>query len=334
MFHVYASEGGMSRRIIFTFVLILLLGATFRAVSAQSLVVLNKSAATATIVDVQSGETVATIPVGVGPHEAVVSRDGRWAVAANYGQRSGGNTLSVIDVPARQVVRTIDLGQYTRPHGLAFLPGDSLVAVTSETTMSVVLVRVADGAIVKDLSTGAEGSHMLALVGDGETIYTSNLRDDTVTEIDVATGDTRQMFDTPPQPEAIGVTPSGSEVWVGSNGAGTFTVIDVSSGETRGTIEGFGFPYRVLFTPDERLVILPDFRGDETRILERATLRELKRFSFPGGGPQGVTLSGDGTILYQALARGGQVVAIDLETLEEIRRYDVGPTPDGVGWAR
>lgn len=323
----------MSRRIIFTFVLLLLLGAAFRAVAAQSLVVLNKGAATATIVDVASGEQLATIPVGVGPHEIVVSKDGRWAITANYGQRTGGNTLSVIDVPAREVVRTIDLGQYARPHGMAFLPGDSIVAVTSEAAWSVVLVRISDGEIVQVLSTAAEGSHMLALVGDGSVVYTSNLRDDTITEIDVATGAMKRIFETPPQPEAIGVTPSGSEVWVGSNGEGTFTVIDAASGATRGTLEGFGFPYRVLFTPDERLVILPDFRGNELRVLNRETLEELKRFEFPGGGPQGVTLSGDGKTLYLSLARAGEVVAIDLESLEEIRRYDAGPTPDGIGWA-
>jgi len=46
----------------------------------------------------------------------------------------------------------------------------------------------------------------------------------------------------------------------------------------------------------------------------------------------GVTLSGDGRTLYLALNRSGEVVAIDLESLEEIRRYEVGPTPAGIGW--
>ncbi len=238
----------------------------------------------------------------------------------------------MIEIHGRKVVRTVDLGEYTRPHGLAFLPGDSIVAVTSEAAMAVVLVRVADGAVLRAISTNAEGSHMLALVGDGSVVYTSNLRDDTISEMDVATGAMKRVINTPPQPEAIGVTPSGSEVWVGSNADGTFTVIDAASGTTRGTIEGFGFPYRVLFTPDERLAIMPDFRGNQLRIVNRETLEELKRFDFPGGGPQGVTLSGDGKTLYLSLARAGEVVAIDLDSFEEIRRYDVGPTPDGIGW--
>ena len=300
---------------------------------AGTLVVLNKGAATASFVDLASGEMLGSVPVGVGPHEVVVSGDGRWAVAANYGQRTGGNTLSIIDIAGRSVVRTVDLGSYTRPHGIAFMPGDSIVMVTSETQSAVVLVRVADGSVLGSLATNSEGSHMLALVADGSRVYTSNLRDDTVVEIDVATGTLERVFDVPPQPEAIGVTPSGSEVWVGSNAEGSVTVIDVASGEVRGTLEGFAFPYRILFTPDERLAIMPDFRANELRIVDRASLQELKRLEFPGGGPQGVILSGDGKTLYQSLNRQGEVAAVDLETFEVIRRYQVGSTPDGIGWA-
>jgi len=203
---------------------------------AGTLVVLNKGEATASFVDLATGEMLGSVSVGVGPHEVVVSRDGRWAVAANYGQRTGGNTLSIIDVPSRSVVRTVDLGSYTRPHGIAFMPGDSIVMVTSESQSAIVLVRVADGSVLGSLSTNSEGSHMLALVGDGSRIYTSNLRDDTVVEIDVATGSLERVFDVPPQPEAIGVTPSGSEVWVGSNAEGSVTVIDVASGDVRCTL--------------------------------------------------------------------------------------------------
>ena len=51
---------------------------------AGTLVVFNKGEATASFVDLASGEMLGSVPVGVGPHEVVVSRDGRWAVAANY----------------------------------------------------------------------------------------------------------------------------------------------------------------------------------------------------------------------------------------------------------
>src|SRR4026209_804282 len=80
-----------------------------------TIVVTNKTPATATIIDVGSGRTLATLPTGQGPHEIAITRDGRTAVVTAYGaQGRGGNTLTVIDVPGRKVVRTIDLGQYRR----------------------------------------------------------------------------------------------------------------------------------------------------------------------------------------------------------------------------
>src|SRR5690349_16103477 len=104
---------------------------------AGLLVVANQQGASATVLDAATMKTVATVPVGLGPHEVAVSHDGRWAVVTNYGDRTTqGNTLSVIDLTAAtpMVARTIDLGEYHRPHGIAFVGiGDKLV-VTSETS--------------------------------------------------------------------------------------------------------------------------------------------------------------------------------------------------------
>src|SRR5262245_32497581 len=51
--------------------------------SAQSgrLLVLNKEDATLAIVDPAAGNILGTVPVGQGPHELVVSTDGKWAFA-------------------------------------------------------------------------------------------------------------------------------------------------------------------------------------------------------------------------------------------------------------
>ncbi len=112
-----------------------------------TLVVTNKSPSKATIIDVASGRTLATLPTGAGPHEVVLSPNGTWAVVTDYAGTPGnpGKSLTVIQVPQQRVEKTIDLGTYTRPHGIVFLPGDSLVAVTSETTGNVVIVNLPRG---------------------------------------------------------------------------------------------------------------------------------------------------------------------------------------------
>lgn len=45
-----------------------------------TLVVANMSDATVTVIDVQTGGVLATLPTGIGPHEVAVSHDGRRAV--------------------------------------------------------------------------------------------------------------------------------------------------------------------------------------------------------------------------------------------------------------
>ena len=53
---------------------------------AQSILVAgNKPTNTVTLVDLASGQTLATLPTGLGPHEAAASHDGRWAVVTDSG---------------------------------------------------------------------------------------------------------------------------------------------------------------------------------------------------------------------------------------------------------
>src|SRR5262245_25680148 len=91
--------------------------------TAGQLLVLSKSDAALAFIDPASGKIAATGPVGEGPHEVEVSTDGRLAFVSNYGGRTSGNTLSVIDIPARKELKRVDLGELRRPHGLTFSDG-------------------------------------------------------------------------------------------------------------------------------------------------------------------------------------------------------------------
>lgn len=298
-----------------------------------TIVVVNKGPGTASIVDLGSDRLLARLPTGDGPHEVAITSDGNRAVVTDYGGRAGGSTLTVIDVPGLRVERTIDLGEHRRPHGIAFLPGDEIVAVTAEASEHVVLVRVADGEVVGELPTGHPGSHMLAIPAAGGRIYTGNIADATVSELDVGGLRLVRTLPGPPEPEAIGVTPDGSEVWVGSNAEGTVSVIrpGADSPEPEVALEGFGWPYRILFTPDASLVFVPDLRGHELRVAQRTDHREVARLEFPEAGPQGLTLAGDRWLL-QSLSRRAQVAVIDLETMQVVRTIEVGESPDGIAY--
>jgi DNA-binding beta-propeller fold protein YncE len=122
-----------------------------------TLLVLNKADATASLVDIVNGKVVATLPTGRAPHEVAVSPDARTAVATNYGpQEEPGGSLTVIDIPRARVLRTIDVGAGTRPHGIAFIDRQRTL-VTAEGVRALLAVNV-EGAPSKPQSRRARNS--------------------------------------------------------------------------------------------------------------------------------------------------------------------------------
>ena len=239
------------------------------SLAAQAVLVAgNKPANTATLVDLATSKILATLPTGVGPHEAAASRNGKWAAITNYGGGGApGRSLTLIDLDSLKVARTIDLGEYRAPHGIQFLPGDSLVAVTVEASNAVLLVHVASGKVKRAFDTLQPVSHMIAVRADGNVGYTSNIRGNSITEIQFTTGRTRSLT-VAEQPEGIGVSPEGKEVWTGSNTDGTITIVDVPVWRVAHTIAVGERPYRVSFTPDGKTVLASLTASSRVRIYD------------------------------------------------------------------
>lgn len=317
-------------------------------VSARAglLVVANQQGASATILDASTLNTVATVPVGQGPHEVAVSIDGRWAVVTNYGvQGAAGNTLSVIDLAAETptVVRTIDLGIYQRPHGAAFVRSGTKLLVTSETAQRLLLVDFVSGTIDTAMATNGRGSHMVTVQRDGRRAWTSNIADGTVTEFDVDTRTTKRTFAVAPDDEAIAATPGGVQVWVGSNSAKTVTIVNGADAKILGTLGGFGRPYRVGISRTGRVALVSDPTSNRIWIYDVSTRKELGQIDLAGqsgvgspaaqAGPEGITFDPIADYAYVTLHGTNQVVAIDLRTRKVMGFGSVGTGPDGIAYS-
>jgi len=319
---------------------------------AGLLVVANQQGASATILDAATMKTVATVPVGVGPHEAAVSPDGRWGVVTNYGNREApGNTLSVIDLAAAtpSVVRTIDLGEYKRPHGAAFIQDGRKLVVTSETSQRLVIVDFFAGKVDTALATNARGSHMVAVRRDGKRAWTANIGDGNITEFDLDARRTVRQLPAAANDEGIATTPGGILVWVGSNTDKTVTIIDTQRGETIGTLTGFGMPYRIGISRTGRVAIVNDPTNNKIWAFEVGTNRDLAQIDLtkekdvkqvtgasggePGAGPEGVTFDPIADIAYITLHGSNQVLALDLVTFKTVGVGSVGAGPDGIAFS-
>jgi hypothetical protein len=316
---------------------------------AGLLVVANQDGASATVLDAATMKTVATLPVGVGPQEVAVSQDGRWAVVTNYGNREvPGNTLSVIDLhaPTIAMVRTIDLGEYHRPNGVAFIEDGHKIVVTSETSQRLLVVDFATGKVDTALSTNARGSHMVAVRRDGKRAWTANLGEGNVTEFDLEARRTVRSLPTAPADEAIATTPGGILLWVGSNSEKTITIIDTEKGQKIGTLTGFGSPSRIGISRTGGVAVVNDPVGNKIWLFEIGSNRELAKLDLwkekgivlkdggppgeAGAAPEGVTFDPIADIAYVTLRGTNQVAAVDLSARKIIGVGSVGAAPNGI----
>ena len=309
--------------------LAVLLAADTTKPTGELVIVANKQAASASIIEVRTGATLATLPVGNGPHEVAVSRDGRWAVVTNYGAQSPGNSLTVLDLSTLTVARTIDLGEYRRPHGVQFIGATARVAVTSEVARMVVIVDIAAGSVLDMLPTNAAGSHMVGITADGARAWTANIGDGSVSEFDLLKGEFVRQVAVSTRTEGIGVAPDGRSVWVGSNDQHTVSVIDPAEGKVAAVLPSPGFPYRVSMSPDGKYAVVPQPEGGAVRIFDVATRKELGAVTLAGE-PVGTAVSGDSKRAYVSLQGTNEVAVIDLEKRVEIKRFPSGAGPDGI----
>ena len=89
----------------------------------------------------------------------------------------------------------------------------------------------------------------------------------------------------------------------------------------------------MLFTPDQRTVLLPDLRKEELRFLDRATRRELARIPFTGGAPQGIAVTPDGRYAFQSLNAQARVAVVDVASRRVAGHLEAGDTPDGIAYS-
>lgn len=301
----------------------------------------NMTSASASLVDIGSGTTLSTDSMPIGPHEVAVSNDGRWAVVSWYGRGPEiGNALIVLDVTGAAKPRRIELGAYTRPHGMKFLPGDRELIVTSEATQRLLIVDFVKGVVDTAIATGFPQSHMVVVSPDARWAFTTNIAPGTVSRIDLRAKKLDTSFSVGTRIEGIAITPDGKEVWVGGNTSNTVYVLDAATGAVRGTIAGFGMPYRLGVTADGKTAVVSDPGAEKIHLVDVATrtIRSTLEMSSAVAGtatpsPQGVILSRDGATAFVTLKAVGKVAVVDIATAKVVKLLTVGGGSDGVGYS-
>src|SRR5689334_22801216 len=162
-------------------VLGLMLGAPYSALAqiTNRVVVPNGGASSASIVDTATNTVLTTVTTGLGPGDAAVTPDGRFAFVTSQGD----DNVTVIDMATLTAISPrIDVGPF--PVGVAFTPDSAKAYVADINGITIIDVntRTVTGSIVLSASPLA-----VVMSKDGTRAYTSNFDDDSISVIDVTT---------------------------------------------------------------------------------------------------------------------------------------------------
>jgi YVTN family beta-propeller protein len=318
----------------------------------RSLLALSKRNHTLAIVDANTLQVIARVPVGPDPHEVIASSDGKTAYVSIYG---GGryHALSVIDLVNQKALPDIDTGALNGPHGLAFVGGK--VWFTAEGAKAVASYDPVSTKIDWIMGTGQNRTHMLYVTSDETQIYTTNVSSATVSILEKVAlppmgpppgpqppppGEARPRMDWNETVIPVGkggegfdVSPDGRQLWTANAQDGTLSVIDLTTRTVTATVDARTFgANRLKFTPDGKLVLISSLRGGDLVIYDAASRREFKRVPI-GHGAAGILVDRDGSRAFVACGPDNYVSVVDLKTFEVTHHIDVGGEPDGLAWA-
>jgi YVTN family beta-propeller protein len=316
-------------------IVLALLAGFAQAQSAESgrLLVLNKEDATLAVVDRATGAVKGRVPVGQGPHELVVSGDGRWAFASNYGTgATPGHTISMIDVAALKELRRIDVAPLSRPHGLWFAGGK--LYFTAEANKKIARYDPAADTIDWQFETGQSTTHMIVLTADGRTIVTSNIGSDSLSIVEQGAGGawTQTVVPVGRGPEGIDLSPDGKTAWSAHSRDGGVSIVDLVAKRVVATLAiGTKRSNRIKLTPDGRLALVSDVDSGDLVVVDVATRQVSHRVPL-GAQPEGVLVAPDGSVAFVAVNGDNSVAVVDLRTWRVARKIAAGSGPDGLAY--
>lgn len=332
------------------------------------LLVCNKAAHSLSIYDPATRKELAVLPTGQGPHEVAISPDGRTAVVSDYGAQLPGSTLTVIDVLAAKVLRTITLSEpvaepiagaaagaaagtgaepkartYLRPHGSSFV-GPTHLVVTSESTRRLLLVDLAKDRVERTWTTPQQTMHMVALSPDRKHAFATSIKEGNVAWFDLggaATPTTAPtIVPTGQGAEGLAVNPATGEAWVGNRAANTVSIVDPRTGKVTAELPTGDFPFRVAFANGGDQALVTCAESGDVHVFDGKQKKLLRAIEISGDAselsplPMGITVDPDSRFAYVACGRGEFVAVIDLQQQRVVDRIASRAGPDGIGYAR
>ncbi len=262
-------------------------------------------------------------------------------------ERSG--DLSVIDGASREVLATLPLGK--RPRGLKLSPDGKLLYValsgspisppgTDPSTLPPA-DKGADGIGVVDLDRielvnvlrGVSDPEQLAVSADGRKLYIASEDTGQAVVMDAVSAEVLASMPVGGEPEGVTLSPDGRWVYMSSEEDHQIAVIDTSTDRVVATLDVGQRPRFTEFSDDGALAFISGENDGTITVADARNHKVLRQWKLEGDvlvRPVGMAVSHDGKLLYTVTGRGKTLVAVDIETGNQVASVEVGPRPWGV----
>ncbi|SMQ57699.1 40-residue YVTN family beta-propeller repeat-containing protein [Altererythrobacter xiamenensis] len=299
---------------------------------AGALFVAGKFGNTLARIDLASGAETARVDSCANPHELATSPDDTHVALACY----GGTSVDIFRAEDLAKVKSIDLGDNARPHGIQWHANGDLYA-TAEGRQSVFWIRDPLGsAETFEYSTAKQGSHMLVVAPNGNHAWTTDLGSKTVTLVDLKTRRAPRSVEVGIEPEGIALSPDGKALWVSARGSNAAFELDPQTLEIRKTVATGAFPLRIAIRPQGDVAVTSDLQDGGMSVIDLASGEVLRSIavSSPDEAEQRfqvtVLWSPDGERIYVAETRSNTIAEVDYDSGEVLRRLPGEGGGDGM----
>lgn len=266
------------------------------------------------------------------PHELATSPEGKHVALACY----GGTSVDIFRASDLARVKSVELGENARPHGIVWHPNGDIYA-TAEGRQSVFWIRSPMGEHeALEYSTGKQGSHMLAVSPDARHAWTTDLGSKTVTLVDLKTRRAPLSVEVGEEPEGIALSPDGETLWISARGSNKAFALDPMSLAIRKEVDTGRFPLRIAVRPQGDFAVTSDLADGGLSVIDTATGDVVRTIAVSSPDEAQtrfqVTIlwSPDGERIYAAETRSDTIAEVDFASGEVLRRLPGDGGGDGL----
>ncbi|WP_247713520.1 YncE family protein [Qipengyuania sphaerica] len=297
-----------------------------------ALFVAGKFGNTLSKVNLATGKQVALVDSCANPHELAPSPDNRHVALACY----GGTTVDIFRTDDLSKVKSIELGENARPHGIVWHRNGHLYS-TAEGRQSMFWIRdpLGEGKAL-EYPTRRQGSHMLAVSPDATNAWTMDLGSGTVTRVDLVLGRTPISQAIGEEPEGIALSPDGETLWVSARGSDMAYALDPQSLEKIKDVPVGDFPLRIVVRPQGDYAVTSDLADGALSVIDTATGARVRTIPVSSREEAEakiqvtILFSPDGKRIYVAETAASTIAEVDFASGEVLRRLPGHGGGDGI----